>query len=191
LLYDYLHVVGLSLKNPKIFITETPYLINRFSFFSLKSFIIRTFHLTLLINDLKKRLKLKKTKTKKKNKSIFFTPLKLTRTYLIYNKLSSVTRYTKHRVNSLCEFKNLVRIKSFLVISVFPELISYKKSLGSRMGKGRGTLKIFYFQIPQMQVIITLLNVNNTFCYYLLTKLQKKYCPLLYYRYVVLKKNLP
>jgi len=144
----------------------------------------------LLVSDLKKKLKRKKIKTKKKNKSILFTPLKLKRTYLRYNKLTSITKYTKQRLNKLNEFKNLVNIKYFFTINVFPELIFYKKTLGSRMGKGKGTLKLFYFFIPRLQSLITLLNINLHFCYYLLSKLKKKYIKLLYYRYIVFKMNL-
>ena len=185
-----MHVVDLSLKNLKILITEKLYLINTFSFFLVKSFIIRTLNLSLLVSDLKKKLKRKKIKTKKKNKSILFTPLKLKRTYLRYNKLTSITKYTKQRLNKLNEFKNLVNIKYFFTINVFPELIFYKKTLGSRMGKGKGTLKLFYFFIPRLQSLITLLNINLHFCYYLLSKLKKKYIKLLYYRYIVFKMNL-
>lgn len=161
-----------------------------FYLFLTKNYILRTSQLTLVVNDLKKALKLKKFKIKKKNKNILFTPLKLSRTYLIYNKLTNVTRYIKHRLNSITEFNKLPKIKFYYITSIFPEKIFYKKTLGSRMGKGRGTLKFFYFYIVKMESILTLININYKLCCYLFQRLKKKYLPLVYYRYLVFKTNL-
>jgi hypothetical protein len=183
-------VVDLFLKSPKKLIIEKIYLIKNFYFFLKKFFILRTTNLNLIILGIKKILKLKKRRTKKKNKNILFTTLKLNRNYLIYNKLTSTTKYFKNRLNTLLEFKKLTILKYHYVIPNFYEHITFKKALGSRMGKGRGTLKLFYLQIPTCLPFLTLSNANPILIMYLYKNLKKKNLPLIYYRYIVFRTNL-
>lgn len=115
-----------------------------------------------------------------------FSALRLTSKYLQFNSLSKLTKYFSIRLNPICEFKTLTSFRYFFYSSVLhPEILS-KKTIGSRMGKGKGSIKIEYLNVKAYSVFFCIQNFNNYAIINFYKKIKKRFSSNLYYRYLVL-----